>query len=88
MYQIYGQSSKSSANTCTDEPIVTGLGYIIEAVTNELAATQWAARRNGGGRQQSATVKVKFLATTYGFEELVAVLVMLIILTIQPPGKK
>jgi len=50
---------------------VAGFGAAIEAPINATAATQCAARRKGGGAEQSNTVKVIFFVNTNGFVELV-----------------
>lgn len=48
------------------EPIVTGFGLTTEAAITAPAPTQWATNLNGGGAQQSKTVKVTFFVSIKG----------------------
>ena len=64
------------------EPRVNGFGFITEAVTKDVAATQCATNFNGGGAQQSTTVKVIFFPSTNGLVELVILRPFLLILTL------
>ena len=70
------------------EPRVNGFGFITEAVTKDVAATQCATNFNGGGAQQSTTVKVIFFPSTNGLVELVILRPFFIKCNARPPGKK